>query len=73
MQTRSRVINKTIRTRSMHEMNERVMWAKEQGYELVGSIVETLNGSYHALMRKEVVTEGKNVNSTAHRTNDSTL
>lgn len=59
METKSRVINKTLRTRSMHEMNERVMWAEEQGYELKGRIMETLGGSYHALMQKEIITQVK--------------
>lgn len=54
MELQTKNINKTIRTRSMHEMNIRVGIAEKNGYKIVGRIMETMSGSYQALMIKEI-------------------
>ena len=50
-------IDKPLRARSMKEMNERIKFAKEAGYEQIGGIVENANNIYQAFMRKTIYWE----------------
>lgn len=52
-----RVIDKKIVGRNMVDVEARIKYAKKSGYELVGDIVQLMDGGYHCLMRKTIVWE----------------
>jgi hypothetical protein len=51
---KSNVINKPLRTRNLYDMQNRIKQAEAIGYEMVGKLVETREGTWQCLMRKVV-------------------
>lgn len=49
-----KVAHRALRTRSMHDMKERISQAQKIGYEVVGSVVETREGTFQCLMKKSI-------------------
>ena len=52
-----KVINKRIVGRNMVDVEVRINFARQAGYEIVGDVVQLRDGGYHCLMRKTLYWE----------------
>ena len=52
-----KVINKRIVGRNMVDVEARIKYARNAGYEIIGDVVQLRDGGYHCLMRKTIVWE----------------